>query len=136
MMAQEAEWIIVADAAQARFLTRAEPAAFHTIKIVPAAGVVLNALAGKAPGALAGGVPGHQARDRFAALVAAHLNAAAGARLFERLVLVAPEGLLQALEADLDHPARSCVIARIAQDPAGLGDAALAARLPPWPAGH
>ena len=120
MTAGGGEWIVIADGEHARFLTRAPHAAFHTIKVLKAGAAALPA----------------QAHDRFAALVAAHLNAAAGAGMFDRLVLAAPARMLHALEADLDHPALARVTYRIQKDLTHVPNGELAPHLPPWPAAH
>ncbi len=131
MTASDAEWIVIADGERARFMTRSGQAAFHTLKIVQASEPL--AQLGYGDRALRQ-TPRQPAQDRFAALVAAHLNAAAGAGLFGRLVLAAPARVLQVLEADLDDPARSRLICRIEQDLTGVPDSALASHLPPGPA--
>lgn len=131
MTASDAEWIVVADGEKARFLVRAANAAVRTMKIVEAGEPSLAWLGFEAMAL--GQTRLQQAHDRFAALVAAHLNAAAGAGLFGRLVLAAPARVLQALEADLDHPARSRVALRIDKDLTHVPDGELVLHLPPGP---
>jgi protein required for attachment to host cells len=56
------------------------------------------------------------AEERFAASVAASLNAAARERQFEQLVLVAPPAALASLRKELDAHAQSRIVAEVPKD--------------------
>jgi protein required for attachment to host cells len=140
-------WIVIADGEHARFLTRTPQGGFHTFKTLAseAAGMKASDLGADRPGRAfeSGDVARHaiapredlhqREKHRFAALVAAHLNAAAGAGLFAHLMLVAPTRTLQALEAELDEPAVSRVTHRIAKDLTHVPNGDLAPHLQPRP---
>ncbi|WP_431284817.1 host attachment protein [Humitalea sp. 24SJ18S-53] len=149
MTGASTEWIVIADGEHARFLTRTAHGAFHTFKTLESetAGLRSSDLTSDEPGRAfeSGDVARHaiapredphlREKHRFAALVAAHVNAAAGAGLFGRLVLVAPIRTMTTLDSELDEPASTRVTHRIRKDLTKVPDGDLAPHLPPWPAG-
>lgn len=150
MTAAATRWIVIADGEHARFLTRTPRGDFLTFKTLAseAAGMKASDLGADHPGRAyeSGDVARHaiapredlhdREKHRFAALVAAHLNAAAGAGMFTQLVLVAPARTMHVLEAELDKPAASHVTHRIAKDLTRVPNGDLAPHLPPHLAPH
>lgn len=74
-----------------------------------------------------------RAKRRFAAQVAAELNAAATQGLFSRLILVAPSRTLPAIEEALDPHVCRRIAGRVAKSLIKSPDSDLAAHFPAWP---
>ena len=145
-MTQMKTWLAIVDGEHARIVAH-DAGRFRTVQMLtsPAAGQRTSSLVGDRLGRSfeSANVARHaieprsdpRAREkrRFAAQVAAELNAAAAQGLFARLVLVAPARTLPAIEEALDPDVRRRVAGRVAKSLIKSPDSDLAAHFPAWP---
>ena len=145
-MTQLKTWIAVVDGEHARFVAQ-DAGRFKTVH------ALTSATAGQRTSSLVGDRPGRSfesadvarhaikprsdpramGKRRFAALVAAELNAAAAQGLFARLILVAPPRTLPVIEEALDPDVRRRIAGRVAKSLIKASDTDLAAHFPAWP---